>query len=130
LTYSQVTLGVGTCSFNTLGVKTYSQLTLIIVENCYRSSQSKELSLVLNVEYNNHIYINFKEFVYILSRHSYQYMSKMEKELKKVNFEIYIADRKATTCISVYRQSFFCSAVLTPQHYHWYAATRFALPGG
>ena len=30
----------------------------------------------------------------------------------------------------VYRQSFFCSAVLTPQHYHWYAATRFAVPGG
>jgi len=45
----------------------------------------------------------------------------------KVNFEIYIADRKATT---LYRQSFFCSAVLTPQHYHWYAATRFAFPGG
>jgi len=46
----------------------------------------------------------------------------------KVNFEIYIADRKAT--VPVYRQSFFCSAVLTPQHYHWYAASRFALPGG
>jgi len=29
-----------------------------------------------------------------------------------------------------YRQSFSCSAVLTPQHYHWYAATRFAFPGG
>jgi len=24
----------------------------------------------------------------------------------------------------------FCSAVLTPQHYHWYAATRFTFPGG
>jgi len=32
--------------------------------------------------------------------------------------------------LPVYSQSFFCSAVLTPQHYHWYAATRFALPGG
>jgi len=32
--------------------------------------------------------------------------------------------------LPVYRQSFFCSAVLTPQHYHWYAATRFAFPGG
>jgi len=43
-------------------------------------------------------------------------------KLKKLIFEIYIADRK------VFRQSFFCSAVLTSQHYHWYAATRFALP--
>jgi len=47
-----------------------------------------------------------------------------------------IADRRATTGFRpytlqpVYRQSFFCSAVLTPQHYHWYAATRFTLPGG
>jgi len=32
--------------------------------------------------------------------------------------------------LPVYRQSFFCSAVLTQQHYHWYAATRFAFPGG
>jgi len=45
----------------------------------------------------------------------------------KVDFEMYIADRKA---IPVYRQSFFCSAVLTRRHYHWYAATRFALAGG
>jgi len=29
-----------------------------------------------------------------------------------------------------YRQSIFCFSVLTPQHYNWYAATRFALPGG
>jgi len=49
-------------------------------------------------------------------------------KLIKVNFLIYIADRKAT--IPVYRQSFFCSAVLTPQHYHWYAATRFTFPVG
>jgi len=46
---------------------------------------------------------------------------------KKFNFEIYIADRKATTCIYA---KLFCSAVLTSQHYHWYAATRFAFPGG
>jgi len=45
--------------------------------------------------------------------------------VKKVNFEINIADRKAS--IPVYRQSLSCSAELTPQHYHWYAATRFAL---
>jgi len=32
--------------------------------------------------------------------------------------------------LPVYRESFFCSAVLTPQHYHWYATTRFALPDG
>jgi len=32
--------------------------------------------------------------------------------------------------LPVYTQSFFCIAVLTPQHYHWYAATRFAFPGG
>jgi len=44
----------------------------------------------------------------------------------KVNFEIYIADRKA----AIPRQSFLCSAVLNAQHYHWYAATRFAFPGG
>ena len=37
----------------------------------------------------------------------------------KVNFQTYIADLKATAC---YKQSFFCSAVLTPQHYHWYAS--------
>jgi len=37
------------------------------------------------------------------------------KKVKKVNFEIYIADRKL---LPLYRQSFFCSAVLTPQHYH------------
>jgi len=34
--------------------------------------------------------------------------------LKPVDFEIYIVDRKAN--IPVYRQSFFCSTVLTPQH--------------
>jgi len=39
----------------------------------------------------------------------------------KVYLINYIADRKNTT---LYRQSFFCSAVLTPLHYHWYAATR------
>jgi len=32
--------------------------------------------------------------------------------------------------LPVYRQSFFFSAVLTPQHYHWYTVTRFAFPGG
>jgi len=32
--------------------------------------------------------------------------------------------------LPVFRQNLFCSAVLTPQHYHCYAATRFALPGG
>jgi len=51
----------------------------------------------------------------------------IDKVKVKVNFEIYIADQKAS--IPVYRRSFFCSAVLT-QHYHWYAATRFAFPGG
>jgi len=57
-----------------------------------------------------------------------RYSRRIKKFKKKLIFLIYIADRKAITCI--YRQSFFCSAVLTPQNYHWYAATRFALPGG
>jgi len=52
---------------------------------------------------------------------SYMYWTRLD------NFGIYVADRKATK--PVYRQSFFCSAVLTPQHYHWYAVTPFAFPG-
>jgi len=43
-------------------------------------------------------------------------------KLKKINYEIYIADRKATTGIG--------KAFSAPQHHHWYAATRFDFPGG
>jgi len=32
--------------------------------------------------------------------------------------------------LPVYRDSFYCSAMLTTQHYHWYAATWFAFCGG
>jgi hypothetical protein len=47
----------------------------------------------------------------------------------KVNFEICIADLKLKL-VPVQGQRFFCSAVLTPQHCHWYAATQFAFHGG
>jgi len=43
----------------------------------------------------------------------------------KVNFEMLKWIRKLQP---QYRLSFFCSAVLTLQLYHWYAATRFAFP--
>jgi len=42
---------------------------------------------------------------------------------------MYKPDRKANTG-RLYRQSLFCSTVLIPQHYLWYAAARFAFPGG
>jgi len=43
----------------------------------------------------------------------------------KGNFEIYLLlplDRQKQSC--------FCSAEFTPQLYHWYATTRFAVPRG
>jgi len=44
-----------------------------------------------------------------------------------------LASAQATALLQVKvnsgSESFFCSTVLTPQHYHWYAATRFAFPG-
>jgi len=43
-------------------------------------------------------------------------------------FETDIAEWKAI--LTGYKQSCFYSTVLTPQHYHWYAAIRFAFPGG
>ena len=43
---------------------------------------------------------------------------------QRIYSKICLADLNACT-----EHSFFCSAVLTPQHYHWYAATRFASPG-
>jgi hypothetical protein len=38
------------------------------------------------------------------------------KIIKKANFEIYVADVKVI--VPVHGHSFFCSTVLTPQHYH------------
>jgi len=83
------------------------------------------ISVIQELFFQNPPWLN--DIVSVTGKITFRTMFKIEVKVKKSK---YINLYNGSESYYVYRRSFFCSAVLTPQHYHWYAATRFAFPGG